>query len=305
MLEALPMTKQSRSFLLLLAAGVTLATVACGGSSSATGPEVPASATPPRGGATIAGTVQSGNAAAGPVGASAASGLRVSVTGTALQTVTDAAGRFALQGVPPGRVELRFQGSGIDARLGLEGVENGKTLTLTVRVSGSSATLVDDDDEGEVEFEGKVDSVGASSLVVDGRMVHVNDLTRLLDEKGMPIPLSAFQPGDLVEVEGTAQSDGSVLARKIKLEDDDDHDGDDDGDDDHEMEFKGTISSLNPLVIAGRAVTTDGSTKYFGHRHEVLPSSEVLKLGNRVEVEGIKQPDNSVLARKIQLEDED
>ena len=300
------MTKRSRSLLFFLATGVTLATVACGGGSSATSsvtsPEAPAAAVPAHGGATIAGTVQSGAAAAvGQVGASSVKGLRVSVTGTSLQTVTDGSGRFTLQDVPPGRVELHFEGSGVDARLTLDGLQSGQTLTVTVRVSGSSASMVDEHEgEGEVELKGKVDSVGTDSLVVAGRTVHVDASTRLLDSKGMPIPLSGFKQGDFVEVEGTSQSDGSVLATKVKLEDAEDDEGGE-----QEIEFTGTISSLSPLVIAGRTVKTDGNTKFLGHEHQKLSSAEVLKVNNKVEVDGLKQADNSVLAKKIQLDEGD
>ena len=299
------MTKRSRSLQFLLATGVTLATVACGGGSSATSsvtsPEAPAAAVPPRGGATIAGTVQSGGVAAGQVGASSVKGLRVSVTGTSLQTVTDGSGRFTLQDVPPGRVELRFEGSGVDARLTLDGLQSGQTLTVTVHVSGSSASMVDEHEgEGEVELKGKVDSVGTDSLVVAGRTVHVDASTRLLDSKGVPIPLSGFKQGDFAEVEGTSQSDGSVLATKVKLEDAEDDEGEE-----QEIEFTGTISSLSPLVIAGRTVKTDGNTKFLGHEHQKLSSAEVLKVNNKVEVDGLKQADNSVLAKKIQLDEGD
>jgi hypothetical protein len=303
------MTNRSKAYSFLLAAGMTVATVACGGgSASMTGPEAAATAVSPQVGATIAGAVQSGAAAAGEIGASSVSGLRVSVTGTSLQATTDGSGRFTLSGVPSGRIELRFQGSGIDARLELEGLQNGQTLTLTIRVSGSSATRVDDDDDddGEVEFKGKVDSVGASSLVVAGRTVKLDASTRLLDHDGMMIPLSGFHQGDFVEVEGTPESDGTVLAKKVKLEETDEDEEEDEEEDDEEgqeVEFTGTISRLNPLVIAGRTVKTDGSTRYFGRKRETLPSSEVLKINNKVEVEGHKQPDNSVLAKKIELED--
>ncbi len=296
------MTKRSRSLLFLLATGVTLATVACGGgsstvTSSVTNPAAPAAAVPPQGGATIAGTVQSGSASAvGQVGASSVKGLRVSVTGTSLQTVTDGSGRFTLQDVPAGRVELHFEGTGVDARLTLDGLQSGQTLTVTVRVSGSSASMVDEH-EGEVELKGTVDSVGTDSLVVAGKTVHVDASTRLLDSKGMPILLSGFKQGDLVDVEGTSQSDGSVLATKVKIESADDDEGEQD------VEFSGTIASLNPLTIAGRTVKTDTSTKYVGPEHKTLTPAEVLKVGNKVEVDGIKQADNSVLAKKIQLDE--
>ena len=80
-----------------------------------------------------------GRRASPEIGASSVSGLRVSITGTALQTTTDGSGRFTLSGVPSGRVELRFEGSGIDARLELEGLQSGQTLNRDragVRVLG-------------------------------------------------------------------------------------------------------------------------------------------------------------------------
>jgi hypothetical protein len=295
------MTKRFQPFLILLAAGLSVATVACGGgSSSVTGPDAPAAAIPPQAGATIAGTVQSGSSASGDVGASSVSGLRVSVSGTALQTTTDGSGRFVLSGVASGRAELRFEGPGVDARLEIEGLQSGQTLTLTVRVSGSSASKIEDG--SEVELRAKVDSVGSSSLVVGGRTVRVDGSTRLLDRNNMPIRLSEFKAGDFVEAEGYPQPDGSLLAKKVKLEDEDDAGaGPGVGQD---VEFTGTIGSVSPtLVVAGRTVTTNGGTRYLGRKNEVLTFAEVVKLGNRVEVEGHTQPDNSVLAKKIKLED--
>jgi len=296
------MMKRSQPFLFLLAAGLSVATVACGGgSSSMTGPDAPAAAIPPAAGATIAGTVQSGAAASPEIGASSVSDLRVSITGTALQTTTDGSGRFTLSGVPSGRVELRFEGSGIDARLELEGLQSGQTLNVTVRVSGSSASRVDDNGAA-VALRATVDSVGGSSLVVGGRTVRVDASTRLLGRNNETVALSAFKAGDSVEVEGIAQSDGSLLATKVKLEDAGNGGGAGNGAG-QDVQFTGSISSVSPLTVAGRAVSTDGSTMYLGRKNEALSASDVLKVGNRVEVEGHTQSDGSVLAKKIKLED--
>jgi hypothetical protein len=290
------MTKRSNLFLLFLAAGLTLATVACGGgSSSVTGPDAAAAAAvPPAAGATIVGTVQSGSTAA--AGASSVSGLRVSVTGTSLQTTTDGSGRFALAGVPSGRAELRFEGPGIDARLEVEGLQSGQTLTVTVRVSGSSASKIEDGTE--VGLRGRVDSVGSESLVVAGRTVRVDALTSLLDRKNAPVSLSAFKAGDFVETEGYPQADGSLLAKRVKLEDA----GGDSPGVGQDVVLTGTISRVSPLVVAGRSVATDGATQYLGRKNETLTAADVLKAGNRVEVEGHEQADGGVLAKKIKLE---
>lgn len=291
------MTMRSKPYLLLLAGALAMTAAACGGSSSVSGPDAPPAAAPAPA-ATIAGTVVSSGSASGDVSASTVAGLRVSATGTSLQTTTDGAGRFSLSGVPSGRVELRFQGPGVDARLEVDGLQPGQTLSLTVRVSGSSASKVDDSG-GEVELRARVDSVGATSLVVGGRTVLVSASTQVLDRNNLPIPLSAIRVGDFVEAEGYPQSDGSVLAKKVKLEDGED-DGEEDGAD---VEFRGTIGSTSPLVVAGRPVSTNAATRYLGRRNETLTAAQVLVVGNLVEVEGHSQADGSVLAKKIKLED--
>jgi hypothetical protein len=159
-----------------------------------------------------------------------------------------------------------------------------------------------DDNASAVALRATVDSVGGNSLVVGGRTVRVDASTRLLGRNNETVALSAFRPGDPVEVEGIAQSDGSLLATKVKLEDAGNGGGAGNGAG-QDVQFTGSISSVSPLTVAGRAVSTDGSTMYLGRRNEALSASDVLKVGNRVEVEGHTQSDGSVLAKKIKLED--
>jgi hypothetical protein len=302
------MTMGMRTYVSLLAGAMAAGAIACGGgSSSGTGPvtaAIPSTSTPAAAGATIAGTVQTTGVAGAALGGvhALSAGLRVSVVGTSLSTTTDDAGRFVLGGVPAGHVQLRFEGPGVDARLDLDGLQIGQTLTVTVRVSGSSASKVDDGGR-EVELKGKVDSVGSNSITVAGKTFKVDASTRLLGQEGATVPLSSFKPGDLVEVEASAQTDGSLLAKKVQLDDGED-DGEDNGKSGQEVAFSGTISSLSPtLMIAGRTVTTDGETKYLGRKDETLPKADVLKIGNKVEVDGPAQSGTSVLAKKIKLED--
>ncbi len=103
--------------------------------------------------------------------------------------------------------------------------------------SASPAPGDDDDDDNEVEFTGAIESIGTSSLVVAGRTVLVDASTRIEGDAsehggGDDLTLSDLAVGDVLEVEGDEQADGSVLARKIELEDDHDGDDDDDSDDD-------------------------------------------------------------------------
>jgi uncharacterized protein DUF5666 len=210
----------------LLAVLLAFGAVGCG-SNLMTGSPTGSSPT----GATLLGTVVTGAAAAAsgvPHAMSGASGIRVSVTGTNLSTMTDGSGKFVINGVPSGTVELRLQGQGVDARLTITVLAVGQTLTITVRASGSQASLEgddeEDDDEGEVEFTGAIQSInpGAGTLVVSGRNVVTNANTRIIGRHDAVLTLKDLKVGDKVEVEGAAQADQSVLARKIKLEDDED-----------------------------------------------------------------------------------
>ncbi len=165
-----------------------------------TGSDAPAAAPGSRG-ATIRGTVL-GAAAAGDVSASSLGTIRVTVVGTSLQAMTDGSGSFTLNGVPPGTVELRFQGSGVDARLTIDGLSDGQTLTLTVRVEGNNASRVgegdDDDEQGEVEFDGTVTLL--NPLTIGGRRVTTSSTTRFLGDHNDPVPSS--------QVEGRQQGRG-------------------------------------------------------------------------------------------------
>jgi hypothetical protein len=324
--------KPYRVVLQILGGALAAATMACSGSGSSSLLSTASTEV----GATIRGTVDAGASSASESISmqSATGGIRVSVMGANLSAMTDDSGRFTLAGVPAGDARLRFEGQGIDAQLEVSGLRDGQVLTLNVRLSGSRAIVVSGptpapaatpspaptpsprpsptpSPEDEVEFRGRIDSVGDNLLVVAGRTVHVTGSTRIR-RRGDPIPFSRLQPGQLVEVEGTPQSDGSVVARKITLEDDgnDDRNGDDgnddNGDDDNgaHAEFRGAIQSLAPpnLQVAGRRVTTDGGTRILGHRNQAISLGD-LKVGQIVEVEGRTQSDGRVLASKIKVED--
>lgn len=295
-----------RALIWLPAVAVVIGAVGC--SSSASSPTAPS---PAAAGATIQGTVQTGaTASSAELSAfSTAGGIKVSVVGTSLSTTTDAAGRFVLAGVSGGSATLRFQGQGIDGTIELSGLVEGQTLTITVRVSGSKPQLVTPSSPAspspspspqgkKVEFEGTVEAVGASSLTVSGHVFLVNAGTKIKRDDHT-IALADVKVGDKVEGEGVVQADGSVLATKIKVENDED----DDNQGENEVDFKGTIDSITPptLVVSGRKVMTNGSTRIRNGDKTVALTD--LKPGQKVEVEGIAQTDGSVLASKIKVED--
>lgn len=290
---------QRRSYLSLFASAVILVAAGCGGSASTTGPE-PASAPTSSGtGATITGTVQTGAQAFG-VAASAMSGLRVSVVGTSLAATTDSAGRFNLPGVSAGNAQLQFEGTGVDARLAVNGLVAGHTRTITVKVSGNSASCVNSSDEdGSVHFEGAISSL--SPLMIGNRTVTTDASTVYLDASGAASTASAvLVVGNDVTVEGQPQSGGTVLATRIRIDEKEPspepsprpspmpH-----------VSFRGTIASLSPLVIGGKTVMTDASTQYLSAENLPATASQLLVTGNTVEVKGTLQTGGVVLATTI------
>lgn len=278
--------------LLALALGAT----GCG----STG-DLPTGASPVSG-ATVQGTVNgAAGAASEGVRALSASGadIRVTVVGTSLSTTTDGSGRFTIQGVPTGNVVLRFQGPGVDATLRIEGLLDGQVLTISVQVNGSQATVVTPPTgQQRVELSGVIQSINAPRFQVGGRSV-VTDAATRFNGKGRIQSVADLRVGDRVEVKGTQQSDGSVLAREVKREE-----GADD-DDDGEAELKGRIESISPtsLQVAGKTVRTDASTRI--ERDDRRIALTDLRVGERVEVKGVRQSDGSILARRIEVEDDD
>ncbi len=309
------MNLQSRTLVSLLAGALASVTFACGSGSSVTGSSAPATgaapdapaavAQPAAAGATIAGTVRlAGVGSSAPGGVQALSNtLRVSVVGTSISAATDGAGQFTLTGVPAGHVQLHFEGPGIDARLDLDGLQNGQTLTISVVCSGNQASMDDGRHSGEVEFTGKISAVGSNQLTVSGKTVKTDSSTKVLDEKGAAITLASLKVGDAVSVEGTTETDGSILASKIRRDN-----GDGDGDDDdsggtQQVQFSGSVGSVGAgqLMVAGKTVMVGPGTTIVDSKGTKLMLTDI-RTGDTVDVDGATQSDGSVLASKIKDE---
>jgi hypothetical protein len=167
---------------------------------------------------------------AGTIRASAASATRiqVGVSGTALTTSSDPAGRFQLKAVPPGNVTLMFDGNGTNARLRLDNVRAGDRITIVVTVNGSTAHLDsrqderdedndnDDEDQDEHEVEGRIAGFSGAAgcpivtFTIGNTTVHTDGNTRFKD-----VACTALANGLKVEVEGTL-ANGVLLAKQIE-----------------------------------------------------------------------------------------
>lgn len=98
-------------------------------------------------------------------------------------------------------------------------VEGVPTGTDTFRAT--SLKIEDDDDDGtEVEVQGAITALDAASVTVRDRRFVTTDQTRYLDDRNVPIARSAFAVGDLVEAEGHVRADGTLVAEKVKRDDD-------------------------------------------------------------------------------------
>ena len=289
--------------------------VGCSGHQAAT-PTAPSSAAsaspaPSAGSATISGTVVGMSSASASAWSTRSVGMTVSVVGTSSSAAIDGSGHFTLINVPAGRIDLHFMGSGTDAHLILDGVASNQTMTISVRVSGSSASL-DDDRNGpnnDVELEGLVTSTSANTITVSGRQVNVTASTQIV-HGGTTIAFQSIHTGDRVHVKGTPASastpNGPINATKIEVQNPND-DNDDDNNEQNGVELKGSIASgslagscaANSLSfrIGTTVVRSNAATRFED------TSCTALKVGDSVEVKGTRQTDASVLASRIEKDD--
>ncbi len=199
---------------------------------------------------------------------------------------------------PPAEVEFK----GVVAAILPDGYQiAGRTVivTATTRIDGPIAvgtfvevkgTLQPDgtilasrihrEEEGQprVEFKGVVEEILPNGYRVSGRTVVVTATTRIHG----PIAV-----GDLVEVKGVLQADGTVLAFRIHVEKPERRGA--------EIEFKGVVEEVLPngYRIAGITVVVTATTRIDGP----------IAVGDLVEVKGVLQADGTVLASRIHRED--
>jgi hypothetical protein len=146
----------------------------------------------PSGAVVLRGTVLGDSASSAASGAAAAAAARVTITveeNPSLTTTVSGNGTFELEGLPEGGFTLVFSSNGVTlGTITINDVSAGETITITVKVTANSVTLVleerEDDEEGEddgeaktclinggkvgqrIELEGHVDGAGTSASFV-------------------------------------------------------------------------------------------------------------------------------------------
>ena len=192
---------------------------------------------------------------------------------------------------------------------------NGSTVTFSyfqlndlVQVQADSrgdgtylASRVKAEDNGqngnEVELTGYVTEVGINSIVINGATFLVDANTEYRGRHGGTFSFEQISVGILLEVKAILQTNGDLLATRIKTEDEEhEHEA--------EVEITGIIDSLtaNSMIIEQYEFFVDANTVVIDHNNMPISFSD-LTVGNKVEVRAFGQPDSSLLAVSIKLED--
>ena len=159
---------------------------------------------------------------------------------------------------------------------------DGSLLAQTIKIESEHEF------ENEVEFKGTISDLtgsGPYTMTVANHTVKTDALTQI------NITLTN---GALVEVRGQLQPDGSVLANSIRVEDQTEP---------IEVEFTARITGTLPAGLMGTWTFDNGQTVMVTASTLIDQSHGAVEVGARVEVKALKQPDNSLLAVRIKVED--
>jgi hypothetical protein len=164
------------------------------------------------------------------------------------------------------------------------------------------------DNPGETEIQGTVSAIdcGSNTMTVatgSGDAAVAFDAFTTFKMHGSAATCSDIQVGDTVEVSGTLQGDGSILAAKVSIESEDGGGGDA-----QESEISGTVSSIDcgadTMVVSTDSgdvtVSFDGSTAFSSKGSPA--SCGDIAAGDAVEVSGALQGDGRILASKVGFE---
>jgi len=146
-------------------------------------------------------------------------------------------------------------------------------------------------DQNRVRIRGVIESIAPPNLKISGLTIATDANTRFNVHS-----LTNLRVGDVVQVEGSLGADGTVLARSIEKLARDEEEED-------EVEFESVIQSVTPptLTVADKTVLTDSATRIRRGDRTVLLSD--LQVGERVEVKGKRLADGSILATRVEVED--
>lgn len=202
---------------------------------------------------------------------------------------------------------------GDDHMLGLADIKVGDHVSVEARVNadGSFTALrieVGNDQGGgnnnsSVELTGVIASISTGSINVTagGKTVVVKiSTTTVLRHGSTTLSMSDLKVGNQVEVQGTLNSDGSIAATLIQVEDT--------GNTGHpeSVDFSGTVTAASATSLTvkaeGTSVTVGLTTTTVVTDGDHTASITALKVGQRVDVKANRLADNSLVATQIRID---
>jgi hypothetical protein len=236
---------------------------------------------------------------------------------TSLTSGVDAVGRFVLANVPSGAITLQVTGSGADATITLTAVRAADAIDLTIVVSGGSVSVSAEKVNGtpvpppathaNVPVNGVIDSLegtaSAFQFKIGSHEVHGDSTTAFFGDGDSPDSFTNLHDGVRVEVKGE-ERDGFVFAFRIHVNDG----SDGGGGSDQSASIHGTLNAIGgspatPDLTVGSTTVHTSATTVVKRRGDVQTLA-ALKIGQSLHVVGTRQPDGSLLARLIEIDDD-
>jgi hypothetical protein len=173
-------------------------------------------------------------------------------------------------------------------RVQARGIMNGVTLVATeIKVEDIGRDDDDDsDDDDTAEVRGSVSGL-TGACPVRAFTVGTTRVTTTSTTVFEDLTCATLVNGATVEIEGTRQADGSIVAAKVEADSD---------------EVKGRVSGLTgtcpslALTVGATRVTTTSSTIFSGGTCAAIVN------GVKVEVEGTRQSDSSIVATILEFD---
>ncbi len=150
------------------------------------------------------------------------------------------------------------------------------------------------DNSKEIEFTGVIEELGSSSVTVNGVVFSVDDQTLVTNHNNESIEFTQLSVGQLVEIKGFGQVDGSVRAVRIHQEDE--------GED--EVELTGFVEAIDAssVTVSGIVFQVDDNTSVLDNSRQQISFSSIV-VGMVIEIRGVIGVNGALRATDIKVED--
>jgi hypothetical protein len=188
------------------------------------------------------------------------------------------------------------------ARVEVKGEQgNGYVYAVRIHINGPTTPEPPQDDSASVEgrLKSKTGTAPVLTLTIAATGGDVTVTTTSATEvqrRGDVQTLADLAVGQTIHAVGTRQADGTLVARKLQIKDDEPEGA---------FLIEGSLGGLKgtcPVMsfgVNGYTVKTSAATRYYPDVPAPGATCEDLKSGTKIGVEGKRQPDGSVLAEKV------